>query len=94
VNGLILEWSRDKAESNWKKHRVTFSEAATAFGDPLSRTIPDPDHSFEEDRFVTLGKSRSHVLLVVIHTERAERIRIIGARRATRSERGDYENRS
>jgi uncharacterized protein len=71
---------------------VSFEEAATAFGDPLSLTIPDPEHSQAEDRFVLLGQSARQRLLVVVHVERAaDEYRIISARTATRTERRQYE---
>ena len=88
---MEFEWDQAKAESNLEKHSVTFDEAATAFGDPLSLTISDPDHSDDEERFVLLGESYGGRLLVVVHTERGERIRIISARLATRNERVNYE---
>ena len=90
---LRFEWSLAKAESNWRKHRVTFEEALTVFRDVLSRTIPDPDHSGDEQRFVTLGHSSQHRLLAVVHTDREDRIRLISARQATRKERRTYEER-
>ena len=74
-----------------KKHGVTFAEAATAFGDPLSVTIPDPDHSLGEARFILLGVSFQGRLVVVVHTEVHDSIRIISARLATRAERKSYE---
>ena len=74
-----------------QKHGVSFSEASTVFADPLSRTIPDPLHSEEEDRFVVLGQSGLQHTLVVVHTYRGEVIRIISARIATSRERRDYE---
>jgi uncharacterized DUF497 family protein len=86
-----FEWDQTKAESNLEKHDVSFDEAATAFGDPLSLTIPDPDHSDDEERLILLGASYVGRLLVVVHTERGERIRIISARLATRNERVNYE---
>jgi uncharacterized protein len=89
--GLAFEWDDKKAKQNVQKHGVSFEEASTAFGDPLSRTIPDPLHSEEEDRFVTLGESNRRRLLVVVFTERGDNIRIISARVATRRERQDYE---
>jgi uncharacterized DUF497 family protein len=88
---LEFEWDEDKAKVNLKKHRVSFEEASTVFGDPLALTIPDPQHSEEEERFVTLGESHRRRLLVVVSTERGKRIRIISARVATRKERKDYE---
>lgn len=88
---LKFEWDRIKDEVNARKHGITFEEASTAFGDPLSATIPDPEHSGQEVRFLLLGRSSTGRLLVVAHTERGERIRIISARPATRRERRDYE---
>jgi uncharacterized DUF497 family protein len=88
---MIFEWDRAKARHNLAKHGVDFSEAATVFGDPLSQTIADPDHSGEEQRFVTMGISYRQRLVVVAHTDAEERVRIISARRATRVERSQYE---
>ena len=88
---LTFEWDADKAGSNLAKHGVSFEEAATVFGDPLSITIPDPAHSQTEMRFIILGRSHLERLLVVIHTERGDNIRIISARHASRRERNDYE---
>ncbi len=91
---LAFEWDAKKAKQNLKKHGVSFEEASTVFGDPLARTIHDPLHSGEEDRFVSLGESRRGRLLAVAFTERGEKIRIISARLATRRERKDYEEGS
>ncbi|MGH2779045.1 MAG: BrnT family toxin [Actinomycetota bacterium] len=88
---MEFEWDPNKADSNLEKHGVPFDEAATAFGDPLSLTIPDPDHSDDEERFVLLGQSFLGRLVVVVHADRGERIRIISARIATRNERRSYE---
>ena len=88
---LNFEWDPAKAASNHEKHGVSFEEAATAFGDPLSLTIYDPDHSAGEDRYVLLGLSENHRLLVISHAERDDRIRIISARAADKSERRNYE---
>ncbi len=88
---MEFEWNVAKAETNKQRHGVSFDEAATAFGDPLSITIPDPDHSDDEDRFVLLGETYQGRLVVVVHTERSERIRLITARLATRRERRSYE---
>jgi uncharacterized DUF497 family protein len=88
---LIFEWNRNKAQQNIKKHGISFEEATTVFGDPSSLTIRDPLHSLDEERFVVIGYSYKHRLLVVVHTERGNRIRIISARRATRRERKTYE---
>lgn len=89
--GLIFEWDGKKAKQNLKKHGVSFEEAATVFGDPLSLTIEDPLHSTEEERFVTIGESIRRRVLVVVHTERRDHIRIISVRVATRRERRAYE---
>ena len=90
---LRFSWDPRKAASNLKKHGVSFEEAVTAFGDPLSLTIPDPRHSESEDRFVLLGLSANSRLLVVVHAERGDDddIRIISARLASRRERTQYE---
>jgi uncharacterized DUF497 family protein len=88
---LNFEWDENKAKSNLAKHGVSFEEAATVFGDPLSITIPDPAHSQIENRSVILGNSHDRKLLVVVHTDRGDNIRIISARRASRSERINYE---
>ena len=91
---LEFEWDETKARMNLKKHGVSFNEASTVFGDPLSLTIPDPIHSKEEENFITIGESHRRRLLVVVATERDARIRIISARAATRRERKDYEEGS
>jgi uncharacterized DUF497 family protein len=83
---LIFEWDEEKARSNVEKHGVSFEEAATVFSDALSLTIDDPLHSFDEQRFVTIGESAEQEILVVVHTERDNQIRIISAREATRGE--------
>ncbi len=84
-------WDPDKAIRNLAKHRVEFAEAATVFGDPLAVTFYDPDHSEDEDRFLTFGHSLAARLLVVSHTDRGDAIRIISARVATRKESKIYE---
>jgi uncharacterized protein len=88
---LVFQWDPTKSRGNARKHRVTFEEAATVFGDPLSLTIPDPAHSAGEERFLILGVSNEGRLLVVAHTERGDVIRIISARLATARERRDHE---
>lgn len=88
---MRFEWDPGKAESNRRKHGVAFAEAATAFSDPLSLTIPDPDHSHDEDRFILMGQTRWRRLVVAAYTERGDNIRIISARLATRNERRTYE---
>ena len=89
---MEFEWDPDKAVQNLKKHKVAFDEAATVLGDLLSVTFSDPDHSIKEDRLVTIGMSVRGRVLVVSHTDRGERIRIISARKATRQERKTYED--
>ncbi len=88
---MRFEWDSEKAAENLRKHRISFDEAATAFFDPLSMTVPDPDHSVRERRFVTMGASSSGRLIVVSHTERGSTLRIISARLASASERKRYE---
>ncbi len=88
---MEFEWGPEKAAANIAKHGVGFAEGATVFGDPLAITYSDPDHSDDEDRFLTFGYSIQGRLLVVSHTERGGRTRIISARRATRKERDIYE---
>jgi uncharacterized DUF497 family protein len=91
MGAMEFEWDPDKAIRNLAKHGVSFQEAATVFGDPLAMTYLDPDHSEEEDRFLTFGHSSNGRLLVVSHTDREDRTRIISARRMTRKERKAYE---
>lgn len=88
---MVFEWDPLKATSNNRKHKVSFKEAATVFADPLSHTFLDPDHSKGEDRSVTIGESSTGRVLIVCHTERDDRVRIISARKATRPERIIYE---
>jgi len=89
---LIFEWDPQKAKSNLKKHGVSFEEASTAFQDILSLTIDDPLHSIDEERVVLIGMSNKNRLLVVVHAEREDNIRIISARKATKEERESYES--
>ena len=88
---LQFAWDARKAAANLRKHGVAFAEAATAFGDPLSLTIPDPDHSEDEGRFLLIGRSTRQHLVVVAHVERGDTVRLISARPATRRERIVYE---
>jgi uncharacterized protein len=88
---LEFVWDREKATANLAKHGVDFEDATTAFDDPLSLTISDPDHSEGEERFLLIGQSNAGRLLVIAHTERSNEIRIINARAATRRERQLYE---
>jgi uncharacterized DUF497 family protein len=87
-----FEWDDEKAKSNLKKHGVDFEEGATIFNDPRIATITDPDHSEDEERFISIGISVIRRLLTVIHTYRKERIRLISARKATKAEKKNYEN--
>ena len=86
-----FEWDAEKAAANLRKHGVSFDEAVTAFGDPLSVLLPDPDHSIGEERYLVLGMSSEARLIVVAFAERPPRTRIITARLATKRERQDYE---
>ena len=88
---MEFEWDPRKAEQNLRKHGVSFREAATVFGDSLSETVSDPAHSSDEERYLTIGRSIQRRLLIVAHTERGDRFRIISARELTRSEREAYE---
>ena len=88
---MRFEWDLKKTAKNLRKHGISFKEAATVFGDPLSMTFEDPDHSINEERFVTIGESRPRRVLVVAHTDRRGVIRIISARKATPRERKFYE---
>ncbi len=89
---MEFAWNPNKAANNLRKHGVSFLEAGTVFDDPLAVTYDDPDHSEQEDRFITYGLSNQNRLLIVSHTPREERTRIISARQAMRQERSLYEN--
>lgn len=88
---MEFEWDPIKAETNERKHGVSFFEAAAVFGDTFSLTFPDPDHSNDEERFITIGTTQQQRLVIVAHTDRGNRIRIISARPVTRDERKIYE---
>ncbi|MBI5099144.1 MAG: BrnT family toxin [Nitrospirae bacterium] len=88
---LLFEWDQNKSKKNIKIHKVSFDEASSTFRDKLSLTIYDPLHSEEEDRLILIGNSCKNRLLVVVHTERGNKIRIISARKATKNERKQYE---
>jgi uncharacterized protein len=88
---MRFEWDPRKAEKNLKKHGVAFQEAATVFGDPLAISFYDPDHSLEEERLITFGQSLQRRLVVVSHTKRGQKTRIITARLMKRNERVIYE---
>ncbi len=85
-----FEWNGEKARSNQAKHGVSFEEARSVFADIRARTIHDPDHSIGEDRFVTVGFSDHGRLITVVHADREDAIRIIGARRSNKRESADY----
>ncbi len=91
---MYFTWDPVKAQANERKHGVSFEEAKTAFGDPLSITVVDERHSVTEERLVLFGRSEPGRLLAVMHTERGAAIRIISARMATRRERREYEEES
>jgi uncharacterized protein len=86
------EWDPEKARRNVLRHGVAFDEAASVFGDPWALTIADADHSHGELRFLTTGFSERQRLIIVAHTDRQGRIRIISARDVTASERIQYES--
>lgn len=88
---MEFEWNPRKAESNFRKHKVSFAEAATVFRDSLSVAAADPDHSLEENRYFIVGTSNRSRFLIVSFAERSDRVRIISARELTRSERKAYE---
>ena len=86
-----FEWDEEKARTSLQKHKVGFDEATTVFSDPFSITIPDPDHSVDEERYIDIGTSDKGRVLIVFYTERGMNIRIIGCRKATPTERRRYE---
>lgn len=88
---MIYEWDPEKAKTNRRKHRVSFEEAATVFLDALAITYPDPAHSEEESREITIGYSAKLRVIFLAHMNRGARIRIITARKATAKERKQYE---
>ena len=88
---MDFEWDDNKATANYDKHGIAFEEAKTVFDDPLFLDFYDPDHSWEEDRYIILGRSRDNNLLMVAYTERGGRTRIISARPTTPKERRAYE---
>ncbi|MEK7993392.1 MAG: BrnT family toxin [Planctomycetota bacterium] len=88
---MKFEWDPQKADSNLKKHGVSFQEAASVLADALSITYHDPDHSTREQRFITVGTSRLGRVLIVAHTDRGDNVRIISARKTTRQEQRFYE---
>jgi len=89
---MEFEWEPRKAAVNFEKHGVSFAEAATTLADPLSITYYDPKHSYDEDRYITIGTSTEDRVLIVSHADRGDRNRIISARKVTPRERKMYEN--
>jgi len=88
---LIFEWDEVKASANFKKHKVSFKEGKTIFNDPFLFTFPDDEHSTNEERFVNIGLSANGRVLILTHTERKGKIRVISCRKATMRERSFYE---
>jgi uncharacterized DUF497 family protein len=88
---LTFELDQEKSRGNLQKHGVSFEEAKTVFNDPLAMTIGDPDHSSREDRYIDMGMSSQGRILMVWYTERGPNMRIIGSRKATPSQRRQYE---
>jgi uncharacterized DUF497 family protein len=88
---LVFEWDAWKARENIARHQVSFEEASTVFYDPMHVIYPDAIHSVQEHRFISIGHSKSGKLLMVAHTDRENKIRIISSRKATRHERKTYE---
>jgi uncharacterized DUF497 family protein len=86
-----FEWDAKKAQKNLQKHEVGFDEASSVFDDPMFITLLDDEHSADEERYITIGISNKTRLLLVAHTERDNRIRIISARKATKHEEKFYE---
>lgn len=91
---MDFEWDPEKDLHNEAKHGVSFSEAVTVFGDPLHHTASDPRHSIGEYRFLTTGYTSRGRLVIVAHTDRGDRIRVITARIALPKERRTYEQRT
>ncbi len=87
---MRFEWDPEKAAANLETHDVSFEEATTVFGNSLAVTFFDPDHSDDEDRFLTFGESEDNRLLAVVHTDRGDSVRIISARETTRREHKQY----
>jgi len=90
---LTFEWDQNKSDENERKHGIMFEEAKTVFNDPFAITIDDPDHSDDEYHYLDIGFSSKGRVLIVWYTERGKNIRIIGCRKATRSERKAYEKK-
>jgi uncharacterized DUF497 family protein len=89
---MEFDWDDEKAAINLAEYQVSFDEAKTVFDDPLYVDFYDPDHSYDEDRYLIIGESRQRRVLIVSYTERGNLTRLISAREATPAERRDYEN--
>ena len=85
------EWDEDKARTNLRKHQVSFLEGATVFNDQFVATQSDPGHSLAEQRYIAIGRSVRGRILVVVFTERGDKLRLISCRKATPRERKVYE---
>jgi uncharacterized protein len=94
TQGVEYEWDPEKERYNRQKHGVSFGEASTVFSDPLAVTVLDEDHSIGELRFRTIGSTATNRIVVVAHTDREDRVRIITARDATVRERRNYEQQT
>ncbi len=88
---MEFEWDEEKAAANLADHKVSFDEAKTVFDDPLYVDFYDPDHSYDEHRYLIVGKSQQGRLLIVSYTERGDAVRLISAREVTSAERKAYE---
>ncbi len=88
---MQFEWEPEKDRDHLARHGISFDEASTVFGDPFAVTIDDPDHSTEERRFVTTGYSTRQRIIIVVHTDRDDSVRLISAREVTPAERRVYE---
>jgi len=88
---MEFEWDENKARANLRKHKVDFGEAKSVFNDPFLMTFPDPEHSNDEERYLSIGLSAKGRILVVVHTERDETVRLISCRKATPREQKFYE---
>jgi uncharacterized protein len=91
IDGMEFDWDSKKAAANLKKHGLSFQEAATMFGDPMAYMVADPNHSEDEDRYVSIGYTETGRLVVVSHTEHEGVTRIISPRKANRKERKSHE---
>ena len=87
-----FELDSEKARTNLADHKITFDEAKSVFIDPLAVSGHDPDHSYDESRYMMMGASSSGHLLAVVFTYRSDKIRLISARKVTKRERKIYEN--